>query len=142
MGYRSEVAYTIRFNDTTLGRQCFNIFLADAKQNEGVNGVFEDAKGEDPPLVIDLAKMQINFYADQVKWYEDYPDVKCHMNLIELAREFIEQCNEDVEEGNLEALGFIFCRIGEETTDIEEEYGGNISWDAIQPSRSLIIDWK
>ena len=56
MGYRSEVAYTIRFDDSDKGRQTFDIFLADARQNEDTKGAFVDERSESSPdgcLIVD-----------------------------------------------------------------------------------------
>ena len=50
MGYRSDVAYTIRFSDTDKGRQTFEIFLADARQNENTKGAFDEAEGDEPKI--------------------------------------------------------------------------------------------
>jgi len=89
MGYRSEVAYTIRFEDSDKGRQTFEIFLADARQNEETKGAFNDERSESSPdgcLAIDRVKLRINFHADYVKWNSDYPDVKCHDALFVLAK--------------------------------------------------------
>jgi hypothetical protein len=138
MGYRSEVAYTIRFDDSDKGRQTFDIFLADAKQNEDTKGVFNDSEGDDPSLKIDYAKRHINFYADYVKWNSDYEDVKCHDALIVLAREYID---EQETEGGSACMGAIFTRLGEELNDIDEEAFGDYDWEWIGVSRSLERDW-
>ena len=39
-------------------------------------------------------------------------------------------------------LGFIFIRIGEESDDIEQRYGGDYEWDWMQVSRQIVMDWK
>ena len=146
MGYRSEVAYTIRFEYTDKGRQTFDIFLADARQKEETKGVFDDERSEsapDAPLVIDRAKLQINFRAIDVKWYPDFPDVKCHDALMMLAREYIEDLT-DQESDFPKAtccMGAIFIIIGEDLNDIQEECHGNYDWDWISVSRQIITDW-
>lgn len=143
MGYRSEVAYTIRFEDSDKGRQSFNIFLADAKQNEETKGVFEDehsdSEGDESPLKIDYIRMRINFYADCVKWTPSYSDVKCHDSLILLAGEYIE---EQESEGGSACMGYMFYRIGEDMNDIDEEYGGDYDFEWLGVSRSIMRDWE
>jgi hypothetical protein len=91
MGYRSTVAYTIRFvptDDTedTL-EKCkgtFYTFLAEAKANQETAGAFS----EDDALEVDEQKMEFRFFADGVKWYESYPDVACHEALLNLSKEW------------------------------------------------------
>ena len=136
MGYRSDVAYTIRFTDTgdnTLARQSFYTFLAEAKANPDTAGCFTEE--ESHYLIIDEEKMQLNFYIDYVKWYPEYPDVKCHNQLVDLVRDWIE--NKDAEG----VIGYMFCRIGEESNDIDEHFGGN--WDSswVNLVREIEIDW-
>ena len=83
MGYRSTVAYTIRFTpiitmESENGedvRECkasFYTFLAEAKVKHS------SAFSEEFGVVVDEDNMAINFLAEDVKWYEDYEDVKEH----------------------------------------------------------------
>lgn len=142
MGYRSEVAYTIRFDDSDKGRQTFDIFLADARQNEDTKGAFEDERSESSPdgcLEVDRVKMQINFHADYVKWDESFSDVKCHDALVMLAREYIDEQEAD---GGSTCMGYLFYRIGEELNDIDEQYGGNTNWQWLGVARSIERDWE
>ena len=140
MGYRSEVAYTIRFDDSDKGRQTFEIFLADARQNEETKGAFKDSEGDEPALKIDKVKMQINFYAGYVKWNSEYPDVRCHDALIMLASEYVDEMGDG--EGDSACMGYLFYRIGEELNDIDEQYGGNGDWQWLGVSRSIERDWE
>jgi len=136
MGYRSEVAYTIRFDDSDKGRQTFDIFLADAKQNELTKNVFKDSEGDEPALKINTVKRHINFYADYVKWNSDFPDVKCHEELLSLTREYID------EQGDECCVGYLFYRIGEELNDIDESWGGDYDYEWLGISRSIERDWS
>jgi hypothetical protein len=142
MGYRSTVAYSIRFippreDDIEKGisAECckgtFYTFLADAKANEDTAGAFLD---ED--LKIDEEKLAIYFYAGHVKWYESYPDVACHEALIELSKEW-------ADDGDCSSpyIGGAFARIGEEMEDTTEECWGNGDYDWISVSRSMHCDW-
>jgi hypothetical protein len=133
MGYRSDVAYTIRFTDDhdTNNEQSFYTFLLEAKAN--------------PQCQIALAEVEINhkkqmftFSATDVKWYENYPDVMSHMALIHLAEDWAKQ----VREGTLHcSIGSMFLRTGEETNDTEERYEGDYDHEWMSVSRQIITDW-
>jgi hypothetical protein len=143
MGYRSEVAYTIRFDDSDKGRQTFDIFLADARQNEDTKGVFNDersdSEGDESPLKIDYIKRHINFHASYVKWNSDYEDVKCHDALIVLAKDYISDL---IQHGSNQCcMGVIFTRVGDELSDIEEDADGTYDWGWISVHRSIELDW-
>jgi hypothetical protein len=141
MGYRSDVAYTIRFDDSDKGRQTFEIFLADARQNEATKGIFRDSEGDEPILKIDYAKRQINFRAHSVKWYPDYEDVKCHDALFALAKEYVEDLIQDEVEVGC-CMGAIFTIIGENMDDIQEDSCGDYDWDWVSVSRQIVTDWE
>jgi hypothetical protein len=139
MGYRSTVAYTIRFvapndNEDTL-EKCkgtFFTFLAEAKANEATAGAFS----EDDALEVDEQKMEFRFFADSVKWYESYPDVMCHEALMNLSKEWADDgdCSNPY-------IGGAFARIGEEMEDVIEECWGEGDYDWISVSRSMHCDW-
>lgn len=140
MGYRSDVAYTIRFNKT--GKDRFETFLAEAKSKE-LGPALEECD-------INMEKQQINFFADSVKWYDSYPDVQVHTQLIELAQAWIETCDhvytketgETIVNASDYPLGYIFTRIGEDTDDITEDSGGDYDWDWVRVSRQIVTDWS
>ena len=92
---------------------------------------------------VDESNLALNFLASDVKWYEDYEDVKCHMALLQLAQDWAENTDEKNGEtkGN-KHIGGIFVRIGEETDDITEEYFGEHDWDWISIYRGVNCDWK
>ena len=134
MGYRSDVAYTIRFTDDhdTNNEQSFYTFLLEAKAN--------------PNCQIALAEVEIDhknkaFYysARDVKWYENYPDVMSHMALLHQAEDWAEE----VRKGKLHcSIGSMFLRAGEETNDTEERYHGDYDHDWMHMSRQVITDWS
>jgi hypothetical protein len=134
MGYRSNVAYTIRFTDDHDANnvQSFYTFLMEAKAN--------------PQCQIALAEVEINhkkqafyFVADSVKWYESYPDVASHEALIEQAKSWVQQQLE----GKLNCtIGVIFTRVGEDSNDVEEMAEGDYDWDWVRVSREIITDWS
>ena len=131
MGYRSRVAYTIRFvsDDDTMNKHSFFTFIAEAKSKPECAQAF----GRDDALVVDESKFTINFYADDVKWYDGYPDVDCHNNLINLASEWVD--------GGNTALGYSFVRTGEDIGDIVERNGGQFEWDWINVSCQIVCDF-
>ena len=138
MGYRSTVAYTIRCTPNpenspykTLegmkeARESFYTFLAEAKVK--LSGAFADES-----LNVDEDNLAVNFIAYDVKWYEDYEDVKVHEALIQLSKDWVDMENKHI--------GGIFMRIGEEMDDIVEEGWGEHDWDWLSISRQIICDW-
>jgi hypothetical protein len=142
MGYRSTVAYTIRFvpprkDEPEKGltaencKATFFTFIAEAKSKDTIAGAFLD---ED--LKIDEENLAIYFFADNVKWYEDYPDVQCHECLMGLSREWADDgdCTNPY-------IGGAFARIGEEMEDNIEEVWGEGEYDWVSIYRSMHCDW-
>ena len=131
MGYRSDVAYTIRFNheDDTVVEHSFYTFLAEAKSKPEYALALDDKD-----LEIDEVRCRINFSANDVKWYEGYPDVDSHTRLLELAKDWVDN------EAN-PSIGYMFMRVGEEPADIEHLNGGAYDWDWMQVSRQIVKDW-
>jgi hypothetical protein len=158
MGYRSEVAYTIRFitasqvasgekqgdaeeADLAKCRESFYTFIAEAKTNEETRPCFNELvesefKSKVEGLRIDEENLQINFYADYVKWYPDFLDVKCHNSLFSLADEWAN--NED---NPNPYIGAVFVRLGENLDDVEEMRIGTGDWDWAYTSRQIVTDW-
>jgi hypothetical protein len=143
MGYRSTVAYTIRFippreDDVEKGltfehcKATFFTFLAEAKANEDTALCFSD-----DDLEIDEDKLQFRLYASGVKWYEDYPDVKCHEALMDLSREW----SDDGDCSN-PYIGGAFARVGESSEDNTEDCWGQGDYDWCYLTRDIVCDWK
>jgi len=139
MGYRSDVAYTIRFTtDDERAKQSFYTFIGEAKAKAATAGCFTEEQKNwhgGNGFIVDEGRFRINFSADNVKWYTDYDDVKCHMALIELASEWAN------DEDNHSEIAYMFIRIGEENADIDERVGGDADWDWLSVNRSIIRDW-
>ena len=142
MGYRSTVAYTIRFlpplkDEPERGitaencRATFYTFLAEAKASEETAGALRD---ED--MKVDEENLAIHFFAEGVKWYESYEDVKCHESLIDLSKEWADDgdCSNPYISG-------AFARIGEDLEDVVEEVWGEGCYDWISVHRSMSCDW-
>ena len=133
MGYRSDVAYTIRFVDDhdTNNNQSFYTFLAEVKTK--------------PECAIALSEVEVSakhqafyFTAVNVKWYESFPDVASHEALVNLACDWARQ----VHEGTLNCrIGVAFVRVGEDITDVEERFEGDYNYDWVSIERKINTDW-
>lgn len=134
MGYRSDVAYTIRFTDDhdTNNEQSFYTFLLEAKANPKCQIAIAEVE-------IDHKKKAFTFVAESVKWYDNYPDVMSHMTLLHQAEDWAKQ----VSEGKLACtIGSMFVCIGEEANDIEERFNGDYEHEWMSVSRQIITDWS
>lgn len=79
MGYRSHVAYVIKFNDIETRDNFVTLMLAknDPVLTQALDECEYGYKGD--PI--------ITFEAEDVKWYSDFEDVKAHYTLMEEAVE-------------------------------------------------------
>ena len=115
MGYRSEVAYTIRFKDEA----SYRLFIAEAKAKPETAGCFKSDEACVDECECDDARWAITFHAEDVKWYPSYPDVQMHEKLIEQAEAWCYDDDHTIVKDNGEItvdmrdyrLGFIFVRI-------------------------------
>ena len=119
MGYRSDVAYVVKFKDTE-DREAFINLLIVAKDEHITQALKELSKLEDDKLF---------FHATDVKWYDGYPDVKAHTQIYLQAVELFE------------GAGYRFTRIGEELEDIEIEGDGDYDdlWEYTSVNRSIDV---
>lgn len=134
MGYRSDVAYTIRFVDDhdTNNEQSFYTFLAEAKANPRCAIALAEVE-------IDYKRKRFNFVANDVKWYESYSDVDSHTALFEQAKDWVQQTHDQALHCT---IGAVFTRIGENLDDIEEVAVGDYDYEWISVSRQIVIDWS
>jgi len=128
MGYRSDVAYKIRFAN----KEDFWGFIAEAKLDPETALCFGD-EWEGQGFEVDEEHYEIRLLAEGVKWYSDYPDVQCHEALWDKA-------SERYDDEQIEVEG-AYCRIGEESDDNEEKYFGDDPYDMVRISRQVIVDW-
>lgn len=133
MGYRSTVAYKIKFDE----QERFTAFLTEAKLDPNTERCFDESTDY---FELDEEKLEFRFLAEDVKWYEDdYPDVMCHMNLLKKAKTH----NSLSEDENKQAVcSFLYRRIGEEDDDVDFMEGGDPDYDCIYFSRQITVDWK
>ena len=101
MGYRSDVAYVIKFKSIQ-DRDAY-VALCLAKNDPLVTTAIEECgyDNKEDPI--------ITFKATDVKWYQDFPDVKAHQFIYQQARE-------------LDMGGYRFVGVGEDgAEDYDEE---------------------
>jgi hypothetical protein len=104
MGYRSQVAYIIAFEDDgAMGE--FVTYVFGSGDEHMINALKE--------CEVDFKDLRINYYESDVKWYDSYDDVKGHTSLYELVTvedtPFYDRCD------------YRFIRLGEEDGDIQED---------------------
>lgn len=117
MGYRSEVAYVIKFR-TIEDRDNFVTLMLAKNDSVTTQALDECEHGyKDDPL--------ISFQAEDVKWYPSFAEIKIHHSLMEQAAELFN-------------AGWRFVRIGEETGDIEQEESGEMDLWEYMEARSYI----
>ncbi len=104
MGYRSDVAYVIKFKSFDDREAFISLMLSKNDPNiyQAVNETKHDYKEE--PL--------ITFEVDDVKWYPDFPDVQAHEQLYKQAHELFE-------------ADYRFLAIGEDGAETFDEEDNN-----------------
>ena len=100
MGYRSDVAYVIGFKDRQVMSEFIAVVMAVGTDHQ------RDALKE---CHLDWEHHSINFHESDVKWYDDFPEVQAHHELMKMALERDEK------------NGFSFTRLGEDMNDVQEE---------------------
>jgi hypothetical protein len=117
MGYRSDVAYVIRFN-TADERDTFVELVKHRNETLWTEAVDACETKYEQPI--------ITFKAEDVKWYADYDDVKVHNEMLRWALELYE------------GAGYRIVTLGED--GVEEVYQDGVTddlWDYIYTSHSL-----
>ena len=122
MGYTSDVAYVIKFDDVEK-RDAF-ITLMQAKNDKQTNQALDEVEyrySKDPV---------ITFECTGTKWYESYPDVQAHHKLMNDASELYE-------------AEYRFVRVGENDDDIEiqENTHHHDLYDYVYPIRQVGTDF-
>lgn len=114
MGYRSTVAISIYGNEAEMKElKAFakSSFAALSKENQtAVDDLIEEANSNGAGDIWEYqGKLDFNFYIEDIKWYEGYPDVDFFIALMEKAKTF-------------DNLVVEYVCIGEELDDITQEY--------------------
>jgi hypothetical protein len=120
MGYRSDVAYVIRFN-TAEQRDTF-VELAKHRNDDLTQAILEcETKYESPIITFEVA---------DVKWYADFSDVKAHHALLDWAVELYE------------GAGYRLIMLGEDGQEECNEDGNTDDlWDYLYTSHSINTDF-
>jgi hypothetical protein len=129
MGYRSDVAYTIRFmgDEDEKNRQSFYTFLAEAKSKDEYKIALDE-------VIIDEKRLRFNFECLSVKWYDTFPEVQSHAKLFALGEEYCATL--------VVPIAGSFLRVGEDSSDIEENSFGDFDYSWVHASRQIITDWS
>ena len=129
MGYRSDVAYTIRFmgDEDEKNRQSFYTFLAEAKSKDEYKIALDE-------VIIDEKRLRFNFECLSVKWYDSFPEVQSHTKLFALGEEYCATL--------VVPIAGSFLRVGEDSSDIEENSFGDFDYDWLHVSRQINTDWS
>jgi hypothetical protein len=150
MGYRSEVAYGIKVDDIVWNDDAteeeknlsadgiFLLMLTEMQGDEVAKKCFDSTNDINDYLTIDKEARTIKFYADSVKWYDSYEDVKCHERLYEMMVEYAELY--DSKQGMENPVSCSFIRIGEEIEDIEESGSGYDPWSIMSVYRGIEVN--
>jgi hypothetical protein len=134
MGYRSDVAYTVRFKSDhdTNNTHSFFTFLAEIKCDPLASSALEE-------VTVLASRQEINFSCESTKWYDSYPEVKAHERIIDIADEW---CNDP---DNNSGIWYTFARVGDEIDDTEYRQncgtGVMTDYEAVIISRRLVTDW-
>lgn len=119
MGYRSDVAYGIKFDDIEQ-RDAF-VVLMRAKNDALITQALDEINHDDNKDPI------ITFSCESTKWYDSFPDVRVHHALMEQAHE-------------LYGAGYRFVRIGEDANDIDvqdvDDKGLDL-WEYVEPITTI-----
>lgn len=146
MGYRSDVAYGVKVDEVNLSENAteeeknlsadgiFLLMLTEMQGDEVAKKCFDSTNEVNNYLTINKENRTIKFYADSLKWYDNYEDVKAHERLYEIAEEYAEQYGSETMNNPVSCA---FIRIGEETDDVEERGGGYDPWNIMYVSRSI-----
>jgi hypothetical protein len=147
MGYRSEVAYGIKVDDIVWNDDAteeeknlsadgiFLLMLTEMQGDEVAKKCFDSTNDINDYLTIDKEARTIKFYADSVKWYDSYEDVKCHERLYHIMEEYANLYNSNASMEN--PVSCSFTRIGEEVEDIEERGSGYDPWSIMSVYRGI-----
>jgi hypothetical protein len=131
MGYRSEVAYVLRFKDKEM-RELF-VSIQRAKADPHINEALNE--------LVEVEDNMLGYHADHVKWYDSYEDVQAHEGFMKACLDlFGDEYSTDYDN----QAGYKFIRLGEETDDNIDKEGGNSEqiYDYVDWYRAINISFK
>lgn len=136
MGYRSEVAFIFSVDEYISERaedqEKFKSLVGFFKLSEfyaiATSPEYDLKKPDADGTGIGWKDGNVMFYASGWKWYEGYPIVEEYAKLWEQLEK-------------LEGISGYFCRVGEETGDIEEEeFGDDPNYEFFAPRSYMQLD--
>jgi hypothetical protein len=149
MGYRSDVAYGVRIDNPIAwdesatdedrnisGDGIFLLMLTEMQQDPIAGKCFGDGIDINEYLTIDKENRSITFYADSLKWYNDYKDVQAHERLYEIMQEYAEEYDNRAGMKH-NPISCAFGRIGEEHDDNEYRGSGYDPWSIVNLYRGV-----
>jgi arabinogalactan endo-1,4-beta-galactosidase len=120
MGYRSQVAVVIYGDGRNSEKYALLKTLMNTTFKDAYTEFESNAEWHDNNHVLE-------FEMEDVKWYDGYGDVQKFMNMLD-------------EIGDIEGFNYEFIRLGEDTNDVDEQYGGNDCEHILRVSRSIEVD--
>lgn len=132
MGYRSEVAYVLRFKDKEM-RDLF-VSMQRAKADPHINTALDE--------MVEVEDNMLGYHASHVKWYDSYEDVQAHEKLMRDTIDIF--ANEETIPDYNQQAGYKFIRLGEEVEDNVDEEEGNSEelYDYVDWYRAVNISFK
>lgn len=120
MGYRSDVAYCIRFQDVDTANRFIAVMMAKG-------GDEADALKQCTVNILASGEVDIGYYDSYVKWYPEDPIVSGHENLLA----YVETAFDGGE------AAYEFYRLGEDHDDLEVRRGRGFRDWLVQVIREL-----
>jgi len=140
MGYRSEVGFIFSIDSHNVknseDREHFKALLGFFKLSEfysiATSSEYDLVKPDADGTGIGWKDGCIMFYASGWKWYEGYPIVEAYVTLWKQMQELSEQGK---------PISGYYCRVGEETGDVEEDsFGDDPNYEFFRPCSYMQID--
>jgi hypothetical protein len=120
MGYRSQVAVVIYGDQRDPEKYALLKTLMNTTFKEAYTEFDGNAEWHDDKYVLE-------FKMEDVKWYDNYSEVRLFMAMLD-----------DI--GEIEGFNYEFIRIGEDAKDIEDQQGGECGEYILSVSRSIEVD--
>jgi hypothetical protein len=131
MGYRSQIGAVLSVDGWSGEPEDIARYTLKYKEMIGfikLSKFYEAMQKEDAQDCIGWRAGEFYFHAVDWKWYPDYETVKAWDELWSLMQD-------------IEGISGYFCRVGEESNDIEQEYfGAEPDFEAFQPYTGLNCD--
>ena len=108
MGYRSDVVLAVAFETPEQMEEVLAVYAMDPLVQK-FNIMQEWRMDEDHPRMV--------YFAESVKWYSEFEDVKAVSRIDQVAGQFASKRGFN--------YGLYYLRFGEDINDVEETHGGN-----------------